>query len=99
MKDPTPRMLEVLRALVKADGRSMTGNQIARACGFDLGQDKSKHSHNGRAMAPAQRVIFAIIGLRKRGLVGYGTRRDKLSGTAFVLTGTGRTWCRQWGLK
>ncbi len=95
MKDPTPRMLEVLRALVKADGRSMTGNELGRACGLDLGQDRGKHSHNGRAMGPAQRVIFALIGLRKRGLVGYGSRRDRLSGAAYVLTGTGRSWCEK----
>lgn len=96
MKDPTPRMLEVLRALVKADGRSMTGNELGRACGFAVGQPIGHHARDGRSMGPAQRVIFAIVGLKNRGLVGYGTRRDRLSGTAYCLTAAGIEWCQRY---
>ena len=76
-------------------GRPMTGNEIARACGFNRGQDANRHSHNGRAMAPAQRVIFPLIGLKQRGLVGTASRRDGLSGGAFVLTEEGRVFCKE----
>jgi hypothetical protein len=98
MKDLTPRMLEVLRALRKADGKPLTANQIARACGYWRGQDANRHSHNGRAMAPAQRVIFPLIGLRDRGLVGHANRTDGLSGGAVILTGKGITFCEEFHL-
>jgi hypothetical protein len=94
VKDPTPHMLEVLRALFKS-GRSMTGNEIARACGHVRGQDQNRHAHDGRAMAPAQRVIFPLIGLRSRGLVGHANRRDGLSGGAFILTAKGLDFCKE----
>jgi len=97
IKDPTPRMLEVLRALRKAD-RPLIANQIAHACGYVRGQDANRHAHDGRAMAPAQRVIFALIGLRKRGLVRHCHRTDGLSGDAFMLTGAGITFCEKYKL-
>lgn len=40
-------------------------------------------ARDGRVMAPAQRVIFSLTALRKRGLVGLGRRLDGLSGTAY----------------
>lgn len=103
MKDPTPRMLEVLRALStcsRTNGHriSMTPNDLARACGFDRGQAKHKHAHDGRAMAPAQRVIFPLIGLRERGLVTFGRRTDGLSGTAYCLTEAGSNFCKRFKL-
>jgi hypothetical protein len=90
-------MLEVLRALHKS-ARAMTGNEIARACGYDRGQNANRHAHDGRAMGPAQRVIFPLIGLRSRGLVGHASRRDGLSGGAFILTDRGRAFCREYCL-
>jgi hypothetical protein len=96
--DPTPRMLEILRALAwasRGNGHrvSMTPNHIATACGLNRGQDKNKHSRDGRAMAPAQRVIFPLTALRKRGLVVMGSRSDGLSGTAYSLTKAGSDFC------
>lgn len=101
MKPLTPRMESVLCALDHADksqtyrGR-MTANEIARHLGFHRGQDEGKHSHNGRAMAPAQRVIFSLNGLHDRKLVGRRERRDGLSGGAFCLTAEGRAWMAAW---
>lgn len=95
-------MLEVLRALcgyVKGCYRpGMTPNDIAKACGLRRGQDKNRHARDGRAMAPAQRVIFPLIALRKRGLVDMTRRPDGLSGTAYVLTDNGELFCREHGL-
>lgn len=91
MKPLTLRMVEVIRAFdVKGDHvEAMTANAIAYACGFYTGQDKNRHAHDGRRMAPAQRVIFPLTALRARGLVGFAERPDRLSGTAHTLTRAG----------
>lgn len=91
--DITPRMAEVLRALVRSD-KPLTGNQIGSACGL-----RSLHStRNGKFHGPAQRVIGALNALRKRELIGFGTRPDGRSGTAYALTPKGRKFCQDWSL-
>lgn len=99
--DITPRMAEVLRALVCA-GKPLTGNQIGSACGFRPGSNsrtKSVHTtHAGKVQGPAQRVIGALNALRRRGLIDFGSRSDGLSGTAYFLTSKGQTFCKDWGL-
>lgn len=91
MKPLTERMQKVLSMLANAEW-PMTGNQLGRAIGYRLGQDPGKHSHNGRAMGPAQRVIGSLTALRSRGLVDFGSRPDGLSGTAYSITKAGREW-------
>jgi hypothetical protein len=99
--DITPRMAEVLRALVRAT-QPLTGNQIGSACGLRGGYNertKSVHTtHAGKVQGPAQRVIGALNALRKRGLIDFGSRPDGLSGTAYTLTSKGREFCRTWSL-
>jgi hypothetical protein len=99
--DITPRMADVLRALLRAD-RPLTGNAIGSACGFRGGYNertKSVHTtHAGKVQGPAQRVIGALNALRRRGLIDFGNRPDGLSGTAYGLTPKGRTFCRKWSL-
>ena len=99
--DITPRMADVLRALLRAD-KPLTGNAIGTACGFRAGYNertKSDHTtHAGKVQGPAQRVIGALNTLRKRGLIDFGRRPDGLSGTAYTLTPKGRTFCRKWSL-
>lgn len=86
----TERMIEILRTLAPSPGLpTLTPNQIARAAGYWTGQDGGKHAHDGRAMAPAQRVIFPLTSLRKAGLVVMVRRTDGLSGTAYTLTEKG----------
>ena len=102
MTDPalTPRMREVLTALRhlrvhrRPYGYPSTPNEIAITAGYREGG--IRHG-NGAArmggwsghMAPANRITFALIALRRRGLVERTTRRDGLSGTAYELTGAG----------
>jgi len=99
--DITPRMAEVLRALLRAD-KPLTGNAIGSACGFRGGYNertKSVHTtHAGKVQGPAQRVIGALNALRKRGLIDFGSRPDGLSGTAYSLTSKGREFCKEWHL-
>ena len=99
--DITPRMAEVLRALVRAN-KPLTGNQIGTACGFRAGYNertKSVHTtHAGKVQGPAQRVIGALNALRRRGLIDFSSRPDGLSGTAYTLTAKGKTFCRDWHL-
>lgn len=86
----TDRMWEVLKCLAPSPSRPrMTANEIARACGYYSGQPPGHHAHDGRAMAPAQRVIFSLIGLRNRGLIRMANRRDHLTGTAYEITDAG----------
>lgn len=93
MKPLTRRMTDVLAVLHRAfdDGRpQLTSNEIGRRLGFSTGHvGGHRCSHNGRVMGPAQRVTFALIGLKQRGLVTMTNRRDGLSGTAYMLTGAG----------
>jgi len=98
--DITPRMAEVLRALLRASTSSLTGNEIGYACGFSSGgRTKSVHTtHAGKVQGPAQRVIGALNALRKRDLIGLSSRRDGRSGTAYSLTQKGREFCREWSL-
>lgn len=85
----TATMRRVLRVL-EAATVPMTASEIAHGCKFQRGQDRNRHARDGRRMSVAQRVIFPLIGLRKLGLVRYGSRPDGLSGTAYVITGDGR---------
>lgn len=98
-KPLTDRMWQVLKLLAKSSlmFRPQTPNEIARSLGYIDGQDKGHHAHDGRAMAPAQRVIFPLIGLRERGLVRMTPRRDKLSGTAYQITDAGRAYVKEFG--
>jgi DNA-binding PadR family transcriptional regulator len=91
----TRRMVQVLQALAD-EKRAMTPNNIARKIGFHTGQDAGRHSHNGRSMAPAQRVIGPLTRLRARGLVSMGSRSDGLSGTAYAITESGRAELKLW---
>ena len=99
--DITPRMAEVLRALLRAP-KPLTGNQIGTACGLRGGYNdrtKSVHTtHAGKVQGPAQRVIGCLNALRKRGLIDFGSRSDGLSGTAYYLTPKGRAFCTEWHL-
>ena len=99
--DITPRMAEVLRALLRAT-KPLTGNQIGTACGLRGGYNertKSVHTtHAGKVQGPAQRVIGCLNALRKRGLIDFGSRPDGLSGTAYYLTPKGRAFCTEWHL-
>lgn len=86
-------MRQVLDALARLEerGRSpATPNEIAYEIGFDRGQTGARTARDGRAMAPAQRVITPLTALRGRGLVALSRRRDDLSGTAYCLTDEGR---------
>lgn len=94
-KQLTPLMEQVISVLAQHDPRTMTANDIARACGYRRGQANGRHSHNGRAMAVAQRVIHPLIGLISRRLVVREGRRDGLSDTAFTLTSAGRDKARE----
>ena len=87
----TERMLSVLLVLDAAD-RPLPPNTIATRLGFHSGHlpGKPQCNHAGRRMGPAQRVIFALNALTKRGLVRWGDRPDGLSGTAYEITGEGR---------
>ena len=91
--DITPRMAEVLRALVRAT-KPLTGNQIGSACGLRC----TRSTHAGKVQGPAQRVIGALNALRRRGLIDFGSRPDGLSGTAYSLTTRGRDFCQKWCL-
>lgn len=91
------RQEDVLRALLTREreverwqNQAMTGNEIGYALGFSNGMHGDRHTHNGRRMGPAQRVISSLNGLKYRGLVTFGRRRDGLSGTAYYLTEEGR---------
>ena len=99
--DITPRMAEVLRALLRAT-KPLTGNEIGTACGLRGGYNertKSVHTtHAGKVQGPAQRVIGCLNALRKRGLINFGSRPDGRSGTAYVLTPKGRAFCAEWHL-
>ena len=103
--DITPRMADVLRALLRANTSSLTGNEIGRACGFSSGgyneRTKSVHTtHAGKVQGPAQRVIGCLNALRRRGLIDFGgSRSDGRSGTAYYLTQKGRDFCREWSLR
>lgn len=106
MKDPTPRMLDVLRALRLAAPRAMTANEIGIACGFRSGSlstthgdARTTHARDGRVMGPAQRVIGALTALRRtHGFVEITRRPDGLSGTAYRLTAAGAAFCREGSL-
>lgn len=95
----TERMEHVLRllaAFTKGDHRErMTPNDIAARLGFRRGQDHNRHSHNGRIMAPAQRVIFPLTALRSRGLVALASRVDGRSGSAYAITDAGELWIKE----
>jgi hypothetical protein len=88
-------MVGVLRALSDASKRgefASTPNQIALDMGLDadvrrLG--KGSRSWTGH-MAPAQRIIFPLIALRRRELVGRRRRPGGRSGTAYGITNAGR---------
>lgn len=95
----TDRMRQVLDALARLEARGRvpaSANEIAYEIGFTSGQPgHHMTARDGRGMAPAQRVIFSLTALRKRGLVGLGRRLDGLSGTAYRLTATGRAERRE----
>ena len=86
-------MKQVMLALLKLHDRDpyrgRTGNEIGYACGFRSGSDRL--AHDGRSMAVANRVNFAVTALEKRDLVGFARREDRKSGTAYRLTRAGIT--------
>lgn len=88
----TKRQRDVLTVLATPgfNGRAIPPNDIAALLGFRTGQDRNRHARDGRAMGPAQRVIFPLSALRKRGFVAMSPRTDGLSGTAYRITDAGR---------
>jgi hypothetical protein len=85
----TERMIAILRVLDR-EPCAMVPNSIAYRLGFQTGQDHNRHARDGRAMAPAQRVIFPLIVLQRHGLISHARRPDGLSGTAYAITAAGR---------
>lgn len=88
----TKRMHESIDAMARLenDGKDVVSpNEIAYEIGFTAGQDGDKSARDGRRMAPAQRVIFPLISLRRRGLVAMRSRRDGMSGVGYSLTERG----------
>lgn len=81
--------IDAMAALENAGDAPSSPNEIAGQMGFDHGMGGDGYARNGRRMAPAQRVIFPLIALRRRGLVVMRSRRDGLSGTAYSLSAKG----------
>lgn len=89
--DLTPKMRRVLEVLQTSASRghsSQTPNDIASQMG-DL-KPKPKLSHNGKQMGGGSLITFTIQALERRGYVGWGSRPDGLSGTAYFITQAGR---------
>lgn len=90
LTDRQRQVLEVLRAHSETEEGRLYGlpaNTIGHRIGFRTGSDR--HAHDGRMMGAANRVNGSLQGLERRGLVGWGPRRDGLSGTAFKITQPG----------
>lgn len=85
-------MLEVLRALRRAES-PRTAAEVGRACGHWRGN--SKPTRDGRSMSPAQRVMFPLAALVKRGLVTRGVRFGVITSTVFELSEAGRTFAAE----
>jgi hypothetical protein len=62
---------KILLVLLDAP-EGLTCNTIAREMGYDHGMRGDRYSHTGKRMGPANRIIPAILGLRKRGLTRMG---------------------------
>jgi len=82
-------MLRRKRSHTPGRDDAMTCAEIAHGLGFHRGMDDGRAAHDGRSMSPAQRVIFPVIALRKRGLLGYAARPNGLTGGADRLTAEG----------
>jgi hypothetical protein len=69
-------------------------NDIARAMGFRNGghggRGQGGRGKGHRVFGPAQKIIPTLNGLRGRGLIDFGERRDGLSGSAYSLSADGR---------
>lgn len=86
----TPLMLQILAAMKPRqfdDG--MTGNEIGLAVGEQWGNVRRGGSRWSGGMGPAQRIIFPLSALYRRGLVAPAERRDGLTGTAYRITQAG----------
>lgn len=100
-RELTDRMIGVLFVLAEERENggynpALTGNDIALALGFQHGGRRRGSGAAGRGgwsgwMAPANRVIYTVNGLRKRGLVSFSHRPDGMSGTADRITDEGLT--------
>lgn len=94
----TPRMRAILDALAELHAQRRypaTPNEIGYALGFMDGGRRHGHGANGPYgwtghMGPANRVIFSLIALEKRGLIAWVDRRDDLSGRAVALRRDGK---------
>lgn len=81
----SPLMKRILE--VMPPGVAMTANEIGYK--LDLPRVEARGRGNGRGsghrvFGPAQRIIFPLTALRKRGLICFTSRNDGLSGTAYM---------------
>lgn len=101
MRPLAERQQKVLLILLAHEGQDdavkaaygMTPNDIGAELSLPAVEGGGSGSGRGsghRVFGPAQRVISSLNGLRSRGLVDLGPRRDGRSGTAYSLTVDGR---------
>lgn len=90
------RQRKVLLILLAAEERGQWA-MTANAIGYRVGAPRSRRVRGpwSGLQAPSQQVVPAIVGLRKRGLVTFGSRPGGLSGTADRLTDAGRAKARE----
>lgn len=106
--DLTPNTKAMLVALLDhEDGEDavaafhgLTPNVLAMAMGFSAGDVQGGRGQGGRgsghrSFGPAQKIIPTLNGARARGLIDFGPRRDRQSGTAYSLTADGRVEARK----
>lgn len=91
-------MEKILKELFTLEGTDdalwgLTPNQIGSRIGVPPvfgGRGQGGKGKGHRAFGPAQRVIFPLTALKKRGFVESGERKDGLSGVSYSLTMAGK---------
>lgn len=83
----TERQRRILHYL--AENGTDTPAGIAYGIGITKGPRRRRGPWSGY-QSPAQHIISSLTGLRRRGLIGFGSRSDGLSGTAYTITAEGR---------
>lgn len=86
------KVLLAMRDLEAETPGSHSPNEIALRIGVER-FTASRHGRGNttRRLGPAHQIIAPMTGLAKRDLIAMRDRRDGLSGTAYVLTASGRT--------
>jgi hypothetical protein len=83
------RVLDAMRRLDHMGALPATPATIAREAGFDKvvgGRGEGGRGRGHRVFNPAQRIIPALTGLRRRGMIRDTRRRDGMSGVAYDFT-------------